>query len=158
MAQLVQPNAPALKKILLPSMSAQSERTHEQLVDDVLQGNMLGTFAQHAMHPTDELDRQLRDLEAHYHLLVRLHGGRAHAGAGHGTPYAGSPLMGPLCLLAQDPRRMQLAFLPTMPSDDMFEVRNAIQARGEYLHYYFCQNGHAYAVGISLFASTNIIL
>ena len=106
------------------------------IVRDVLPRGVLPTFAQ-TRRANDDVDRGLREVEAHFQLVV-LQLSRTRP----------SPFLTPLVNLALDATRMPKAYLPTMPSDEMFEVRSAIQSAGrETLTYYTCPNGHAFAVG-----------
>jgi hypothetical protein len=129
------------QEILQPLMQSFDTLTTPAVATAALQSLLprgaLPTSAQTALQPADDLDVGLRELEAHFQLAAVL------LTRCNRTP----PFLQPLLQLAMSPAQMRNAFLPTMPSDEMFDVRNAIQQRGENLHYYTCPNGHTFAVG-----------
>ena len=127
--QVVQTLVASFKGVAEPNVS-------NAIVNDVLPRGALPTFAQ-TRRAVDDMDRGLREVETHFQLVVLL--------VSRTRP---SPFLTPLVNLALDATRMPKAYLPTMPSDEMFEVRSAIQSAGrENLTYYTCSNGHAFAVG-----------
>ena len=127
--QVVQPLVASFEGVAAPDVAT-------AIVRDVLPRGALPTFAQ-TRHANDDVDRGLREVEAHFQLVVLLLSRSRH-----------SPFLTPLVALALDATRMPNTYLPTMPSDEMFKVRSAIQRAGrENLTYYTCPNGHAFAVG-----------
>ncbi|KAK3585587.1 hypothetical protein CHS0354_036774 [Potamilus streckersoni] len=68
-------------------------------------------------------------------VLRNLHGGRT--------------LVQPLVRLATQPQTMMAAFMPTMPQDDVEELRQVLLASrpGDNPRIYRCPNGHPYVIG-----------
>ena len=129
--QVVQTLVASFEGVAQPDVAA-------AIVRDVLPRGALPTFAQ-TRRANDDMDRGLREVEAHFQLVVLLLS-RTRL----------SPFLTPLVALALDATRMPNAYLPTMPSDEMFLVFWAIQSAGrEKLTYYKCPNGHVFAVGES---------
>lgn len=93
----------------------------------------------------DDIDMGLRELEAHFQLVAVL------LMNSNRSP----PFLAPLLQLALEPQRVAEAFLPTMPSDDLYELRQIITTRdpGDHLRvtsrmtFYTCANGHPFSVG-----------
>ena len=91
---------------------------------------------------TNQFESALMDLEVHFKIVSRV----------VFQSNITNNLLFPLCQLSHEPERLGSSiYLPTMPSDELFEVRAAIQERGENLHYFFCPNGHGYAVGTRIY-------
>ena len=130
-ADLVRGKRAQLMELLAGILSSGGAENTGQLVSWFLDA----AIGQRTLTAADQTDVALQELVLHYRLVTRML--MSHSSGGN--------LLLPFCLLAHDPARLGMGvYLPTMPSDDLFQV---VGSQGERLHYYYCTNGHPYAVG-----------
>ena len=61
--------------------------------------------------------------------------------------YSKSSILKPLREILTQPDKIQDCYLPTMPQDNLYDIKIAMQSRSSTNKFYSCPNGHIYVIG-----------